>query len=787
MSHSLRSRKYLFNILLSVSILLVVTLTGATVTLYYHTEKTVLSIQKAANEKMLAQTVYSIDSTNELVKNAAISAYFDPDIAELMNADITRTYDLYQRIMALERIAKAFPFLHSVTVYNKTNGCYYSYSPNAIWPCTDEGVNGTIDRYVREHPDIPKLKLLPVSLRAASDGRSEIDFFSYFLFGPTTGEKGKPGSVIVNVKPDWLFAQLETIARLNDGGSGRLLLVNGDGSMYDPEAKRWLAPDGLSRQVKERMARSGATAQLFVSGTGESKAIVSYMASRANDWVVLSVQPYGQLFRDIMRMRGLSFGLIGLFIVLSLAGSVIISFKLYRPIETLLRTIRGHVREPVPAGGGGKDELAFISGAFQATVGRMQELVTEQQAQGRLVQSYLLKKWIADSESLTPLDFLEIEEQCDFRLPEGSRLQVALLQIDNYREFASRVDERDRHAYKFAVGNIAGEMLSGLRRTAVIDMSHDHLVALMRIDPGEPGDAQDDALPDALAERLRAIQQAVSRYYRISLSAALSAPCDRYRDVSRSYGQALELGKYRLIFGRGALITPQSVERNERSGPYEPAPALEKKLAESIKSGRREAALEAIDEWFAGIAGLRSDQMVFGLFHLSAHLSRTFGELNASRVQQLRYDAQHAAQRLAAAESLDEARRFVRETVGGLLDESKTTTAELTHRLIVDTVKQMVDARYPDPGLCLQQIASAVRLSPAHASKLFKQHAGLSIPEYITEVRLRHALRLLADEHYSVNAVMEKVGFENQSYFFRLFKKKFGSTPKEYRMKNALQ
>jgi AraC-like DNA-binding protein len=79
-----------------------------------------------------------------------------------------------------------------------------------------------------------------------------------------------------------------------------------------------------------------------------------------------------------------------------------------------------------------------------------------------------------------------------------------------------------------------------------------------------------------------------------------------------------------------------------------------------------------------------------------------------------------------------------------------------------------------------------VRLSSAHISKLFKQKNGVGIPEYITEVRLQHTLSLLKRQEHSVNQIMEMVGFTNQSYFFRLFKKKFGTTPKEYRLKQVL-
>ncbi|WP_090113363.1 AraC family transcriptional regulator [Cohnella sp. OV330] len=47
-------------------------------------------------------------------------------------------------------------------------------------------------------------------------------------------------------------------------------------------------------------------------------------------------------------------------------------------------------------------------------------------------------------------------------------------------------------------------------------------------------------------------------------------------------------------------------------------------------------------------------------------------------------------------------------------------------------------------------------------------------------------MQLLEKGNYTVNEIMEQSGFSNQSHFFRSFKKKFGTTPREYRLKKSL-
>ncbi len=63
----------------------------------------------------------------------------------------------------------------------------------------------------------------------------------------------------------------------------------------------------------------------------------------------------------------------------------------------------------------------------------------------------------------------------------------------------------------------------------------------------------------------------------------------------------------------------------------------------------------------------------------------------------------------------------------------------------------------------------------------------VSIPEHINEIRMQKTVEWLESSKLSVNEIMLKVGIENESYFYKLFKKKFGITPREYVLQNVLK
>lgn len=81
----------------------------------------------------------------------------------------------------------------------------------------------------------------------------------------------------------------------------------------------------------------------------------------------------------------------------------------------------------------------------------------------------------------------------------------------------------------------------------------------------------------------------------------------------------------------------------------------------------------------------------------------------------------------------------------------------------------------------LSQLAKMVGMANVSFSRFFKLRTGKSLSDYIIDVRLGYAARLLVDSTMSISEVCYSCGFNNLSNFNRLFKKKRKCTPKEFR------
>jgi AraC family transcriptional regulator len=84
----------------------------------------------------------------------------------------------------------------------------------------------------------------------------------------------------------------------------------------------------------------------------------------------------------------------------------------------------------------------------------------------------------------------------------------------------------------------------------------------------------------------------------------------------------------------------------------------------------------------------------------------------------------------------------------------------------------------------LAELAECVNLSPYHFARLFKQFTGRPPHQYVIQVRLEEASRLLRAGSLSVGEVAHRLGFADQSHLTRLFKRYYGLTPKAYLEQN---
>ena len=92
-------------------------------------------------------------------------------------------------------------------------------------------------------------------------------------------------------------------------------------------------------------------------------------------------------------------------------------------------------------------------------------------------------------------------------------------------------------------------------------------------------------------------------------------------------------------------------------------------------------------------------------------------------------------------------------------------------------IKHYIDNHYADPKLSLEQISEHFSYNSRYISAAFQKHMQLSIPRYITAVRLQNACALMERNHTCIKDVALKCGFSDPLYFSKVFKKEMRVSP----------
>ena len=82
--------------------------------------------------------------------------------------------------------------------------------------------------------------------------------------------------------------------------------------------------------------------------------------------------------------------------------------------------------------------------------------------------------------------------------------------------------------------------------------------------------------------------------------------------------------------------------------------------------------------------------------------------------------------------------------------------------------------------ISLQDVADYMSVSGTHVSRLLKNDIGETFITLLNKIRVKESMRLLRSGNYKVYEIAEMVGYSNYAYFYQIFKKHTGISPKDY-------
>ena len=125
------------------------------------------------------------------------------------------------------------------------------------------------------------------------------------------------------------------------------------------------------------------------------------------------------------------------------------------------------------------------------------------------------------------------------------------------------------------------------------------------------------------------------------------------------------------------------------------------------------------------------------------------------------------------------------KTMGSLMD-SVFDWAGARHANVIHQTVQYLNTHYSEK-ITMEQMAQRVYLSSSYFSRVFKEETGESFTTYLTRIRIERTKGLLKQKSIRLTDIAQLIGFEDQSYFTKVFKKQEGIPPLRYRESHAGQ
>lgn len=187
---------------------------------------------------------------------------------------------------------------------------------------------------------------------------------------------------------------------------------------------------------------------------------------------------------------------------------------------------------------------------------------------------------------------------------------------------------------------------------------------------------------------------------------------------------------------------------------------------EMLPAGR-----SATEEDFALLERIGTDEDGTDLAaHFSDIAPMRLKEMLIRLMQKKNVDMKSWYDEVMAAENVQRLEALCRKVLG--------ENEEQDYRYEIRQAVKLIRTEYAR-NLTLAGVAERVHLSPQYLSRLFGETVGKSFNDFITDVRMENARRLIGENAYRVYEVAEMVGIPNYRYFSTVFKKYYGVSPRE--------
>lgn len=523
-----------------------------------------------------------------------------------------------------------------------------------------------------------------------------------------------------------------------------------------------LPDQSIIKKVIQNKDRKGS----FTARLTKDKKIIFFIKSTETDFYIINIRSLQNITNDIGTKRNILITISIIILVIFCAAVYIFTSKIYSPIKKVTEIFSNSKYKSTS---GKMGEVDVIAGVFNEALGQLHQLEIKNVSYNqRLKEDYLrlvLKKGPVS-------DFAE-NETVDYGLRiEFSNLFVISVRIDNF----NRLSDGEGLAYQTTLLRTMPEILDDIFDCEAVNISDGEIALLLNFKNTSNNNF------DLLLSEMEKLRELSSETLQITITIGIGGIANSEEECVKAYNTALEMTKYRFTLGFNKTIYSKYLNEYLASNIYYPA-ELEDKLITSIRLNNKDAFVENL----AGIIELLKEypysDAVSIMFQIISSCIKVINQLIREDSQKFFINFDEFSSIFSEMQTLDQAKHWLIDT----FEEYQKTVEQIVqlksdrHFKVVEKAQDYIKENYVDLNLSTESVAETVGYMSYYFSKVFKEISGLTVNNYIRQIRINKAKEYLSQPDIKINDIPGMTGFTTVSHFYSVFKKDVGLSPAAYR------
>lgn len=774
------NRSYFFTLL---SFFLIVSVVSTLLLTVFLTINFINSMQDTihlSNEQLLAQTNYTIDQMDENAERIATSCMTNDNIAAYLDSsDIESTLPVLSGRDILRQLVLV-PYVDSIYLYSISSGYVYSSKTGFQVPLSSFE-NQDIAAKIGDADFLKENAHNPVS-NDKNEPTENSRILSYYFPSFSRGEL--KNVIVINMYASSLTDSIARMKHLTQDTDSSFILLDENrnyltGVLNGTEKAQdtWIA-FALEKLSDYETLKAGV---VRIDGRYYYQV---YTQDNVYNWYLLNYIPLSTVMQDVISSSLMGFILFFGVLCISIILCIYFSRKLNSPVETLAQALNENHAFVKTQDPNAPKEFQKILSAISSMQENNRQLQLLQKKTRYSQTQDCLNSLLTNHNLDEPALLSQKLERLKLSWLETGKLCMAVLKIDNYREFMTTQNPDDLWLTRFSVINIVEELASESFTCNASSRADDKFVLLLAIG----SDEEEGHTEDKLMALFRSIQENIQKYMKFTFSIAYSTFFTGISSLPTVYANVENSLYLKMRYGHNCIIDPYQMDDMPNEVfqvPYKGLIQISDRLINNQPDAAWTAYMELTDQLFCYDYSEVMSATIHVIYSIYERLIEKYPMLKDCITQDMKrilVDLEHA-------EISDDILSLMRHYFGNIctaVDKLKTSPAQQNSAIVAEKIVQIIEKEYTDPTLCLCSIADQVGLSPNYTGHIFKQYKGKSVAAYILDIRMDKVAQYLQTTSWSLTKILDMVGLEKNNYFYTKFKNYFGMTLSEYKQKFQL-